>query len=570
MIDRLGGRQVEVISLGAVEYYRESGPAGIDFERQTVRLTEEGGEIAQVVTRTVDPADPPGVNKPVLRYQYHNHLGSATLKLDGAGTLISYEEYHPFGTSAYRSGRSQAEVSLKRYRFTKKERDEETGLYYFGLRYYAPWLGRWISADPAGLVDGLNLYRYARNDPATLCDPDGCNPPTDIRWIVPTDVTTEAAFSTWATREGIQYSGTPRFNAQTQVWAVESWTRVQPGVGGPAQPPTPTLPPAAGQFGHVAPQSQQPPAQYGTPGVPATRLTENEHIIPGQQLPRPDPQPGDRPVRLHRNSLWQRRNCPRRAADGAEQDVRQPGWADRRRPTHRTRCRPREQTVVVSTTARTYSRRAGRTRSALPSATNSTVTEEAINRGILQQEGNLFNVHRGSVMNSLPRQSLGQRISEGGRNVFRRAAYDIGGNNRFGQAGTTLARGLIPGFVEAELAAVSAPYVVASLGITNAAVNTAAAAAAAAPTATTATVLGQRGRRLHRRRHRRVGRHGGERKPGGRRRGRHARRCRDRCRDRGRARLHPARTGHRRRRSHRRRRRRHRRFHRSVLVRRTE
>ena len=284
VIDRLGGRQVEVISLGAVEYYRESGPAGIDFERQTVRLTEEGGEIAQVVTRTVDPADPPGVNKPVLRYQYHNHLGSATLELDGAGALISYEEYHPFGTSAYRSGRSQAEVSLKRYRFTKKERDEETGLYYFGLRYYAPWLGRWISADPAGLVDGLNLYRYARNDPATLCDPDGCNPPTDIRWIVPTDVTTEAAFSTWATREGIQYSGTPRFNAQTQVWAVESWTRVQPGVGGPAQPPTPTLPPAAGQFGHVAPQSQQPPAQYGTPGVPATRLTENEHIIPGQQL----------------------------------------------------------------------------------------------------------------------------------------------------------------------------------------------------------------------------------------------------------------------------------------------
>ncbi|WP_407655320.1 RHS repeat-associated core domain-containing protein [Aureispira anguillae] len=40
-------------------------------------------------------------------------------------------------------------MNLKRYRFTNKERDDETGLYYFGVRYYAAWLGRWTSSDPS-------------------------------------------------------------------------------------------------------------------------------------------------------------------------------------------------------------------------------------------------------------------------------------------------------------------------------------------------------------------------------------------------------------------------------------
>jgi RHS repeat-associated protein len=44
--------------------------------------------------------------------------------------------------------KSGTDLSLKRYRFTNKERDDETGLYYFGVRYYAAWLGRWTSSDP--------------------------------------------------------------------------------------------------------------------------------------------------------------------------------------------------------------------------------------------------------------------------------------------------------------------------------------------------------------------------------------------------------------------------------------
>ena len=55
----------------------------------------------------------------------------------------------------------------KRYRYTGKERDEENDLYYHGARYYAPWLGRWISCDPAGLADGLDPYVYARDNPVS-------------------------------------------------------------------------------------------------------------------------------------------------------------------------------------------------------------------------------------------------------------------------------------------------------------------------------------------------------------------------------------------------------------------
>ncbi|SUB98548.1 Uncharacterized conserved protein [Proteus penneri] len=48
-------------------------------------------------------------------------------------------------------------------------------MYYYGYRYYQPWIGRWLSADPAGTIDGLNLYRMVRNNPVTLHDPDGAN-----------------------------------------------------------------------------------------------------------------------------------------------------------------------------------------------------------------------------------------------------------------------------------------------------------------------------------------------------------------------------------------------------------
>ncbi|WP_221420384.1 RHS repeat domain-containing protein, partial [Fulvivirga sp. M361] len=113
---------------------------------------------------------------PTVLYRFHlgNHLGSALLESDYSGNMISFEEYYPFGSSSYRSGRNSAETSLKRYRYVGKERDDETGLYYYGARYYAAWLARFVSVDP--LKDDypqLTPYQYASNDPVGDVDIDG-------------------------------------------------------------------------------------------------------------------------------------------------------------------------------------------------------------------------------------------------------------------------------------------------------------------------------------------------------------------------------------------------------------
>ena len=94
------------------------------------------------------------------------------LELDQHAQVITYEEYYPYGSTSYQAVRSSTETP-KRYRYTGKERDTETGLYYHGARYYAPWLGRWVSADPGGLIDGPNLYLYSRDNPTKLADATG-------------------------------------------------------------------------------------------------------------------------------------------------------------------------------------------------------------------------------------------------------------------------------------------------------------------------------------------------------------------------------------------------------------
>lgn len=146
------------------------GGDAVKLERETLHVVDDKRRIALVETRTQGNDGSPAQSQ---RYQISNHLGSASLELNENGALISYEEYHPYGASAFQTLSSAAEVSLKRYRYTGKERDEETGLYYHGARYYAPWLGRWTACDPAGLVDGVNVYAYVKNNSVRLTDQFG-------------------------------------------------------------------------------------------------------------------------------------------------------------------------------------------------------------------------------------------------------------------------------------------------------------------------------------------------------------------------------------------------------------
>jgi RHS repeat-associated protein len=173
-------RKEERIYLGNFEMYREydGGGTSVTLERETLHVMDDKQRITLVETKTIENQSTIPNPQPLIRYQYGNHLGSASLELDDAGQIISYEEYYPYGSTSYQAGRSAAEASLKRYRYAGKERDEETGFAYHGARYYAPWLGRWSNCDPIGIADSLNQYRYAGNNPITLVDPNGLAPKT--------------------------------------------------------------------------------------------------------------------------------------------------------------------------------------------------------------------------------------------------------------------------------------------------------------------------------------------------------------------------------------------------------
>ncbi|WP_306085334.1 RHS repeat-associated core domain-containing protein, partial [Pseudomonas sp. v388] len=115
---------------------------------------------------------PSGIANDQIRYSLRDHLGSSTLELDQQGNLISQESYYPFGGTSWWAARRAVEAKYKTVRYSGKERDA-SGLYYYGFRYYAPWLQRWINPDPAGNVDGLNLFCFVGNNPIASFDSNG-------------------------------------------------------------------------------------------------------------------------------------------------------------------------------------------------------------------------------------------------------------------------------------------------------------------------------------------------------------------------------------------------------------
>ncbi|MHC8331195.1 RHS repeat-associated core domain-containing protein [Pseudomonas sp. LB3P25] len=115
---------------------------------------------------------PSAITNDAIRYSFDDHLGSNSMELDAEGNLISEEGYYPFGGTAWRAARNALEANYRTIRYSGKERDA-SGLYYYGQRYYAPWLQRWINPDPAGTADGLNLYCMVGNNPVRFVDTQG-------------------------------------------------------------------------------------------------------------------------------------------------------------------------------------------------------------------------------------------------------------------------------------------------------------------------------------------------------------------------------------------------------------
>jgi RHS repeat-associated protein len=167
----------ERIYLGNFEIYRKRVSSAISVERESLHISDGTGRILLIETKTIDGGTPVTTPTGIWRYQLSNRIGSASTEITDEGDIISYEEYHPYGTTAYRAVDSSIDVSAKRYRYTGMERDEETGLSYHTARYYASWLGRWTASDPIGLGDGANRYHYCHANPISLNDSSGNGPP---------------------------------------------------------------------------------------------------------------------------------------------------------------------------------------------------------------------------------------------------------------------------------------------------------------------------------------------------------------------------------------------------------
>ena len=112
-------------------------------------------------------------NKGTSKYFYHNdHLGSVNVVSDISGARVQLNEYDPWGAVS----RSEGSIDPDQ-RFTGQKLDPETGLYYYGGRYYDAEIGRFISADPFIQTpydpQNLNRYSYVVNNPQNYTDPDG-------------------------------------------------------------------------------------------------------------------------------------------------------------------------------------------------------------------------------------------------------------------------------------------------------------------------------------------------------------------------------------------------------------
>jgi RHS repeat-associated protein len=169
----LGPYQYKRISQVAVKDDEDVAPVVL-LEKQSLKISGPAGLccISHYWTCDVSGRETKSFKR-IYRYQYSDVINSVGLETNNEGELLSYEEYYPYGGTSFTVAAKALEVGMKEYRYSGQEQDRFTGLYYYGMRYYPPWLCRWINTDPAGTVDGLNLYAFVRGNPVTHRDIGG-------------------------------------------------------------------------------------------------------------------------------------------------------------------------------------------------------------------------------------------------------------------------------------------------------------------------------------------------------------------------------------------------------------
>jgi RHS repeat-associated protein len=165
IVRRSSGPDEITLYIGGFERVLRGTVGGALSAYDELHLVDNASHLASIRRGAALPGD--GLADNPVRYQVADHLASVTATLAVSGSLLSREEYLPYGETSFGS------YAHKRYRFTAKQRDDESGLSHHGVRYYAPWLARWGSCDPDGQLDSHTLYAYAGNRPMRFADPSG-------------------------------------------------------------------------------------------------------------------------------------------------------------------------------------------------------------------------------------------------------------------------------------------------------------------------------------------------------------------------------------------------------------
>jgi RHS repeat-associated protein len=165
LIRRQGGSIEVTHYLGGIEHHRWSGAS--TGENNHVHVMDDSSRIALVRTGSAAPGD----GGAAVQFHLGDHLGSSAVVVNESGVETNREEFTPYGETSFGS------FARKRYRFTGKERDEESALNYHGARYLSSWTGRFTSVDPhQGRYPQCSPYCYASANPMRLIDPNGSDP----------------------------------------------------------------------------------------------------------------------------------------------------------------------------------------------------------------------------------------------------------------------------------------------------------------------------------------------------------------------------------------------------------
>jgi RHS repeat-associated protein len=143
-----------------------------------VEETDSGGVAVARYTQTENIDEPLAMLRSSTTSYYHaDGLGSVTSLSSSAGSIANTYTYDSFGKLTASTG-----SLVNPLRYTARESDTETGLYYYRARSYDPAIGRFLSEDPIRSRGGIDFYTYTANspinltDPLGLCPPDGCPP----------------------------------------------------------------------------------------------------------------------------------------------------------------------------------------------------------------------------------------------------------------------------------------------------------------------------------------------------------------------------------------------------------